>query len=73
MLNSSVEVTEKGFVVRHGGYTTKNVGMSATRDFVAPSSVVVDYHLLSGKKQNFKLHFTPGDEHDTVPSSLFLT
>ena len=56
---------DEGFTVAHGGYTTKNDGMKATRTFRSPSFVDVNYELPSGKQQNFQLFFVPSTPFET--------
>ena len=59
------EPSASGFSMHHGGYTTKNVGMNATRLFTAPSFVNVTYDLASGTRQNFDLYFSPATPFST--------
>eukprot|EP00965_Chrysotila_dentata_P218706 6190723-Pleurochrysis_carterae.AAC.4 len=59
------DIEPQGYLLKHGGYTQKNVGMDASRRFTAPSFVHVEYKLPSGKKQDFQLYFTPSTPFET--------
>ncbi|KAJ1460228.1 hypothetical protein M885DRAFT_510036 [Pelagophyceae sp. CCMP2097] len=63
--NVAEKPCKSGFTVAHGGYSTKNVGMEATRAFSAPAYVNVTYDKTDGKRQMFDLYFTPATAFST--------